>query len=258
MSMIERRKRTFSVLRSILCDSDVALEVVDARDIGTTRVTRLDRMLRSKVIIAAMKADLASERVREREAANASGFTLVFVSARTHEGVEKLRKEIQQLAEKSVGGKARDARVVVFGFPNVGKSSLINIIAHRYVARTGFMPGVTRGSQWVRIGPRIMLNDTPGVVPVSAKTDELVFNTAANVEDVSDPEVIASILIRKFISAKNKSLAKHYGIPFSKDADRTLTAVAKRRGLLIKKGELNIMEAAKIVLREFQKGKFVL
>ncbi len=251
--MPDFRKRTFSQVYRLLRRCDLAIEVVDARDIEGTRMRNLDREFRSKVILVASKADLASKKSREQN--SLEGEQVIFFSSRTRGGLDEIFKEIRARQKKR---GLKFVKLVIFGIPNVGKSSLINAIRGKHTVATGFRSGITRGPQWIKVKDDILLLDTPGVVGLTATADELVLNAAIDVEKLKDPERVAIKLIEKFAESGNDSLLFNYGVENTSDSLDILSSIAMKRGMLLKGGEPNIFEAAKVVLRDFQKGKFVL
>ncbi len=249
--MPDNRKVFFAQILRLLKRCDVAIEVVDARDPQGTRVTKLDRHFRSKVMIVATKADLIRE--SPRLPAFLEGMPLVYFSSRTREGLEDIFRLIRSWARAK---ELEEAKVAVFGIPNVGKSSLINVMRGKHSALTGFRVGITRGPQWVKISSGILLLDTAGVVDLKQTREELVLKAAFSVDNLPNPERLALELIEKFLKKKEDSIFKNYKIEKSDDSEKVLESVAKRRGILLKGGEPNIKETAKVVLRDFQKGKF--
>jgi ribosome biogenesis GTPase A len=250
--MPDMRKVFYAKVLRLLKFCDLAIEVTDARDIEGTRVTKLDRHFRNKVIIVAAKSDMVpggNERPNSLER-----MPLIYFSSRTREGLADIFREIRARGKEK---KLEEVRVLVFGIPNVGKSSLINVMRGRHSAVTGFRPGITRGPQWVKIQSGILLLDTPGVVDLKETREALALKAAFDVDGLPDPEKLALDLIEKFSKKGNEKLFENYGIAAQEGQD-PLVSLAKKRGLLLKGGEPNTFEAAKIIIRDFQKGKFVL
>jgi ribosome biogenesis GTPase A len=93
-------------------------------------------------------------------------------------------------------------------------------------------------------------------VEFAMKEEELALAGSLDVEKLKDPISVAEKLIENLDSEKKEEFSKYFGIEFSDDAQEVLARIASRRGKLMQKGVPNILEAAKIVLREYQKGKF--
>ncbi|VVB66054.1 GTPase Der [Candidatus Gugararchaeum adminiculabundum] len=255
-----RKKINFPKIAKFLSDSDIAIEVLDARDIQGTRVLNFDRRMREKMFLAINKSDLISEKFKSILILPDKQ-RCFFISSKTKQGIPAFKNAVlasarEKLARKPAGG---EIRIVVFGFPNVGKSSFINAFTGKQAAKTGFLPGITRSSNWIKIANQnIFLCDTPGVVNFEEKKGAIALKGAISAENVPDPESLALTLIQNFINSNNDEIFHFYRVPISTDANKVLESIARRRGFLQKGGEASTFEAAKVILREFQKGKFIL
>jgi len=147
-------------------------------------------------------------------------------------------------------------RVSVVGYPNVGKSTIINYLKGRHVAETSPVPGWTIGEQIVRAKQWLVVIDTPGVVPVEEVKDEalLVIKGAIDPSKLDDPVVPAIKLIMRIKSFNPKAFMERYGVD-SEDPMELLELVGRRRGLLMRGGKVNIREAAIAVIRDWILGK---
>lgn len=256
--------RSFAMVKRLLRHCDLAVEVVDARDIDNTRIRKMEMNYKSKMMIAATKSDLVRGKTGFADKTR-DGIRIAFVNTKEHNGTEILLALIRKFADEKRGriekkilkrGEDIEIRVVIFGLPNIGKSSIINALAKKRVALTGFRSGITRGEQWINLGKGILLYDTPGVVDFQMRPDQLVMHGGIDAEKLSNPEPAAIEIIRKFRAEKSKSLAKHFGVGMKEDGEEMLSDIALARGLLGKGGVPLVQEAAKVVIREYQKGKF--
>ncbi|HHY59189.1 MAG TPA: ribosome biogenesis GTPase YlqF [Clostridia bacterium] len=247
---------------------DVVLEVRDARIPASSGNPDLKKLLgNKKSLIVLNKADLAEEAATQAWLSffAGRGEQAVALAARPEE-VKALPVVIRELAREQVrkwqsqGLRSRPIRVMVVGIPNVGKSSLINGIIRRSSARTGDQPGVTRGTQWVRIRRDLELLDTPGILwPKfdSPQTGLLLAVTGAIKEDVLDPVEVAQAFLALIRERFPGLLAAIYGLvdePSQTGWD-LLQALGRRWGLLQAGGIVDEVKTARRLLQEFRKGK---
>jgi len=153
----------------------------------------------------------------------------------------KLHKERQQI---SVG---------FIGYPNVGKSSIINTLRKKKVCKTAPIAGETKVWQYVTLLRRIYMIDCPGVVyPQGDGETELILKGVVRVENVKDPEHhVQGVLTR----VKPEHLTKTYGVDKWTDAGHFLEMLSQQTGRLLKGGEPDIKTVAKMVLNDFQRGR---
>ncbi len=172
-----------------------------------------------------------------------------------------LKKFFQHIAERR--GKLKEShfkrpfRLMIVGIPNVGKSTLINLLVKKSVTRTGNQPGVTRGKQWVRIAPDVDLLDTPGILP--KKTEEKqVFPLAAvgaiprgqfNLQDTA-------LWLIEYYLANNKFylLADRYGDKGHNTAFDVLKQIGLMHGCLRSHNNIDLERASGVLIKDFQDG----
>ncbi len=150
----------------------------------------------------------------------------------------------------------RPMRAIVVGIPNVGKSSLINWFVGQKRTKTGDMPGVTKGTQWIRVDPQLELLDTPGILPPVALSPS-VHNKLAflNLVPAStyDTEEIAQFGIAEMQRLYPERLDEY--CPGLSAADPTLSHIAELRRYLSSGARLDELRAANIFLRDVRDGK---
>ncbi len=241
-------RNPFGKIKWIIKESDAIIEVVDARDIRGTRNQATEKLARGKrLIIAINKSDLITDRPELK-----TKLDYVYMSSKKKFGKKKLLDLLVKNTRKD------HLKVGILGYPDVGKSSLINYLVGRKAVKTGATPGVTKGKQYVRISERILLIDSPGVYPRKEGRASLVMKSAVDIDKCDNPEEIALRIISQFIKKKPKTFFKYFDISGSNNPNTVLKQIADRRKLLLKEGELNTYEAAKILIRDYQKGKLTL
>jgi ribosome biogenesis GTPase A len=160
----------------------------------------------------------------------------------------------QALARK--GLLPRPMRACVVGLPNVGKSSFINWLIGKRKTRTGDKPGITRGTQWVRVHPQLELLDTPGILPATAFNRDVSLKLAlCNLipEAHYDNEDIAEFGL-SYIASTAPSSLKIYGSPLD-ETQPTLQNLAVARGCLAAGAKPDVKRAAALFLNDFRDGK---
>ncbi|RLE56628.1 MAG: GTP-binding protein [Thermoprotei archaeon] len=241
-------------VRRVIDDADVVLEVVDARDPEVTRCREVEntvRRLGKQLIIVINKADLIPRDVVEKWKEYLSQeHPTVYISAKERKGTRKLRIAIKAVAPRL------PVKVAIVGYPNVGKSTIINVLKGRYSAPTSPVPGWTRGEQIVRIHTWLIVIDTPGVVPIPSENADVVLRCMVPPEEIDDPVPIALELIGKVLKYTPDAFKTCLGVEGSEPME-ILENYARRRGFLLKGGKLNLEEAARSLIRDWQRGKLV-
>ena len=144
----------------------------------------------------------------------------------------------------------RPWRVMVVGIPNVGKSTLINLLAGRRAASVGNRPGITRVRQWIKISAGMEMLDTPGILWPKLGDKESSLRLAA-VGCIRD-EVLPLQEVAKWLLA---FLKDQYPESLSHFPGTDLTAVAKKMGTMTKGGSFDLERGADLLLRDFRSGR---
>jgi len=252
--------RTYpSIANNIIEDSDIILEILDARFIQDTRNKELEQKIKNKdkqIIFVINKSDIANtdkEIVKELD-------PYVLTSCTKRKGIRELRNKIKITAKKvyrpvDPSGKIS---VGVIGYPNTGKSSLINLLTGKHVAGTGADAGFTKGVQKLRLTPEIMLLDSPGIIPdkqySSIRKDLIATHTklsARSYSQVKDPEMVIASLMKEFPEV----LDKHYKINAKENSEILIEELGKKKNLLKKAGEVDSDKVSRLILKDWQTGK---
>ena len=151
-------------------------------------------------------------------------------------------------------------RAMVIGVPNSGKSTIVNNLCGKARAVTGNRAGVTKSKQWIKVDSSIEIMDTPGVLLPNFDDENKAYNLAfvGSVKDeVLNLVDIACKLIEKLNQINETIISSRYGVLYN---NRTLPLeilkiIGKKRGCLIKGGEIDLERASKILLTDFRSGK---
>ena len=155
------------------------------------------------------------------------------------------------------GMKPQPIRTMIIGIPNVGKSSLINLLAQRKAAGVQNKPGFTRGEQWIRVNKDLLLLDTPGILPMNYENKEKAINLAligSIREEILPNDDLVDALLNNLNKHYPSSLKERLGIEDFSDHISTLNLIAKNRGLITNNGQLDIAKAQLLLLKEFKDG----
>lgn len=247
-------KKTWKTVFKVIGRADIVLEILDSRDPESFRNKKIEQIVverGKKLIFVINKADLVPRQVAEKwKKKLEKEYLTVYMSSKDRHGTKILRKAILRYAPKI------PVKVALVGYPNVGKSSIINVLKGKHSAATSPIPGFTKHSQLFRISPRILILDTPGVYPPEDEKS-LMLKSALEVEKIKDP-VGQALELLKFIREKDPDqLVKIYGIELGNDIE-FLEKLAIKRGRLLKGGIPDVEEIARIILRDWQKGRIII
>lgn len=245
---------------------DVVIELVDARVPLSSRNPDIDEIAANKPrIILLNKHDLADTKYTKQweEYFRKEGYYTSLLNSKSIKEVAKVKSIIFEACKERIERNKRRGminkavRAMVVGIPNVGKSTFINSFAKKASAKTGNKPGVTKGKQWIKIDKNIELLDTPGILWPKFE-DQTVGLRLALIGSIKD-EILQSyqlaIELIKFLKEKYSDyLTNRYGISIDNDPQIIIEDIAKRRGCIEKGGELNLDQAANILLDEFRNG----
>ncbi len=258
---IKKQKKKYpDVMREVIGISEVILEILDSRYIEETRNKEIEEEIKKqgkKIIFVLNKADLIdSEKLEKTLPKDLKPY--VFVSAKTRKGSNNLRNKIKIESKRADIGEKKRVHIGVIGYPNSGKSSIINLITRRGVTGTSRQAGYTKGMQKIKMSEGILILDTPGVIPESkySSSAKMTFSEDAKVgarsyNDVKDPEDIVHHLMKDF----SKKIEQYYKIDSEGDSEILIEKLGHERNFLKKKGKVDIDRTSRIILRDWQEGK---
>ncbi|XP_047649348.1 nucleolar GTP-binding protein 2 isoform X2 [Phacochoerus africanus] len=252
-------KRIWGELYKVIDSSDVVVQVLDARDPMGTRSPHIETYLKKEkpwkhLIFVLNKCDLVPTWATKRWVAVLSQDhpTLAFHASLTNPfGKGAFIQLLRQFGKLHTDKK--QISVGFIGYPNVGKSSVINTLRSKKVCNVAPIAGETKVWQYITLMRRIFLIDCPGVVyPSEDSETDIVLKGVVQVEKIKTPEDhIGAVLER----AKPEYISKTYKIDSWENAEDFLEKLAFRTGKLLKGGEPDLRTVGKMVLNDWQRGR---
>ena len=247
---------------------DAVCEIVDARIPMSSRNPDIDSICGNKPrIIVLNRMDLAdpSATKKWREYFRSRGMAVLATDCKSRQGISDFTPAAriacaEKLERDSARGMNRPLRVMVVGIPNVGKSTLINQISGRKGAKAENRPGVTRGKQWVTVDSGLQLLDTPGILWPKFEDPQvgmMLAFTGAVKEGVIDLEELACRLMELLLKYYPQVLAQRYKVEAQPGTPgyELLELAGRKRGFLLRGGEVHTERMAKVLMDEFRSGR---
>lgn len=261
--------KTRRLIKESLPLVDGVTEIIDARIPYSSSNPELEELINNKPrIVLLNKCDLADKNTTNQwvEYYKRKDICAIPVDCRTGKGLNNyivavrdvLKNVIKKNEDRGMPGKA--LRIMVVGIPNTGKSSFINRMAGTAKAKVADKAGVTRHNQWFPIGNGIELLDTPGVLWPKFDDpkvgDRLAFIGSVK-DEILDAETLAIRLLEVMKNDYPERLMERYKIDgfTDKEAWEVLELIGKKRGMMIKGGEIDYERASVMLLDEYRGGK---
>ncbi|MGD6842006.1 ribosome biogenesis GTPase YlqF [Bacillus infantis] len=247
---------------------DIIFELVDARLPQSSRNPMIDEIIQHKPrLVLLNKADMA-----DKEATRAwiryfsdRGIKALAINSQAGSGMKDISSAAQEILKekfdrmRAKGVKPRAIRGMIVGIPNVGKSTLINRLAKKNIAKTGNMPGVTKAQQWIKAGKEMELLDTPGILWPKFEDQEVglklalsgaIKDTILNLHDIA-------IYALKFLEKHYpERLLERYSLEeFPEEAVEAFDKIGRLRGCLMGGGEVDYDKVAELIIREIRTEK---
>ena len=243
--------------------TDIVIEVLDARVPEASHNPMIEdlRLYRQRPSLKILnKADLADPAATQawlNHFNRQDGVKAVALSCKKPGDAKKIPGLCRSLAPHR-GTNLKPLRMMIMGIPNVGKSTLMNALLNRRIAKVGDEPAVTKSQQRFELSPQLTITDTPGMMWPKIKYESDGYMLAAShaigrnaVIDEEVAEFLAGILLHRYpalLQARYKTDVSNM------DAIDLLEAVGKRRGYLLKGGELDMEKTAMAFLVDYRSG----
>lgn len=256
-NIAKQRQKFPVVVKEMIRTCDIILEVLDARYINETRNLAFEDLVKEKgkkIIYVLNKADLVDIDEKKKEANELHIHPYIFVSCKKRVGSTALRNRIKIEVSRLETGFKR-AQVGVIGYPNAGKSSLINFLTGKSAARTASEAGFTKGIQKIKLSKNVLILDTPGIIPAenygTNREEQSQHATvgARNYDKVENPEFVVSELFE----TNKDAIEKFYGVS-AEGVEEFLEQFGKKKGMLLKGGVVDLDRTARVILKDWQKG----
>ncbi len=261
-------KKTQREIKENLKLVDAVIEIRDARIPRSSANPDIDKLVGGKPrIILLNKSDLSEKKATQSwiNYLTKENVKVLEVNCLHGYGLKNINPLLMELLKekhdrlKNKGMVKIITRVMVVGIPNCGKSTFINKLARNTIAKTGDRPGVTKSKQWIKTSLGIELLDTPGVLWPKFEDDETALNlafTGAIKDEVMDIEDLAYRLVERLQEYYPENLKERYKIEeIFEDPLETMNAIARKRGCLMRGGEIDYNRISVILLDEFRGGK---
>jgi len=256
----KQKKKIPSLVKEIIGVSDIILEILDARFLQETRNKELEELIKQqgkKIIYVINKTDLVDLKSKVLEVSSLKIYPYVFISCKQRKRVSELRNKIK-IEAKSLNITDRGVQVGIIGYPNTGKSSIINVLSGKPSARTGSEAGFTKGVQKIRLSSDVLLLDTPGLIPESeySHVKENAIKKHAKIgartsNTIRDPEMVVFGLMKEF----SHQIEKFYNIDAKGNPEVLIETLGRKKGFLKKGGVVDEDRTSRLIIQDWQKGR---
>ncbi len=257
--MKKARTQIIEVLPSI----DLVIEVLDARLPVSSANPLLENLRGDKPCIKVLnKKDLADPTVTKAWVGfleKQRGVKAIPLEAKDRRDVGLLPKLCRKLVPNRGNKGQKPLRVMIVGIPNVGKSTLINTLAGKKMARVGDKPAITTCPQQIDLRNGILLSDTPGLLwPIMDDQTGACRLAASGAigENAFDLTAVALATVDYLLGRYPALLQQRYKLPeLTGTTTEILQEIGRRRGCLVSGGEVDLHRAGDLFLRELRGGK---
>jgi ribosome biogenesis GTPase A len=253
----KQREKYPEIVLKLIEVCDLIIEVIDSRFLEETRNRELEELIKNKgkrILFVLNKTDLIDKNtlVIPKDMKPA-----ILISCKKRERSRVLRERIKKEARYRKE-KFQRAQVGIIGYPNSGKSSLINFLIGKNSAKTAHEAGFTKGLQKLRLSSKILLLDTPGVIPSNlyshTEPDKITHHVkvgARNYDRVKNPELMAFNLTKEY----PKEFSRYYNFELKDNFEELVEKIGRERNFILRKGKVDEDRTCRMMIKDWQDGK---
>ncbi|NLL44718.1 MAG: ribosome biogenesis GTPase YlqF [Mollicutes bacterium] len=247
---------------------DIVYEVIDGRMPYSSKIRDIDQYIKNKPRLLIMtKIDLCDMQETQKwiKYYEKQGYKVLPVDLKENTNINKILSATEEMMKEDnqkrieQGMNKRKTRVLIVGIPNVGKSTLINRLVGKKATNVGNKPGITKSLDWIRINESLELLDTPGILWPKLDEEKVALNLAsftAIKEEVLPLDEVAIYILKTLYKYYPEKLKERYGITNINYDDilPTLDVIGKKRGCLIKGGEIDYDKVISVIINDVKEG----
>lgn len=245
---------------------DVVYELVDARMPFSSKMREMDEIIKNKPRILIMtKIDLCDMNETKKWVTyyENQGYKVILQNLETKPNIKEIIKTTEEMMKevnekrKQKGLSIRKTRVLIMGIPNVGKSTLINRLTGKKAVHVGNRPGVTQNLSWIRINEKLELLDTPGILWPKLEQENAfqLASLSAIKEEILPMEDVAIYILKTLVAYYPEIAKSRFNIDtIDENIVNTLDIIGKKRGCLIKGGEIDYDKVYHVIINDVKNG----